>query len=247
MTKLFICCLFTFLFSLNLSYGQDVEIDSASHSTTTEKNIITYFNKAIGTQSRLFNGQSYNSYRTNIDGSPYFPEEKLMRNGTLIYDGYRFENVPLLYDTYKDLLVTTTVDGFLQLSLISERVNEFTISGHKHIYINTGGDSTSVPFKSGFLEQVYKGKTEVLVKRSSSLQQESGTRDLRKYFLLRVQYFFKKDNSYYKITNESSFLNLYKERKAELKKLLRSNSIRFNKDQILALKLLAAHIDNTSN
>lgn len=247
MTKLFTWVFFALFLCFKITYGQNVESDSLLNSSLTERNTIEYFNRAIGTQSRLSNGQSYNSYRTTIDGSAYFPEDKLMRKGTVVYDGYRFENVPLLYDIYKDLLVTTTADGFLQLSLVSEKVKEFNISGHKHIYINTGSDSTNIPFKSGFLEQVYKGKTEVLVKRSTSLQQASGTRDLRKYFLLRVQYFFKKDNTYYKISSESSFMKLYKERKAELKKLLRSNSIRFNKDQISALKLLAAYIDNTSN
>lgn len=247
MTKFFTCSILTLFLCIKVTYGQGLDKDSLLQTTAAAHNTIDYFNKAIGTQSRLANGQSYNGYRATIDGSAYFPEDKLLRKGTVVYDGYRFENVPLLYDIYKDLLITTTVDGFLQLSLVSERVSAFTILDHKHVYINTGSDSTSIPFKSGFFEEVYKGKTEVLVKRSTSLQQASGTRDLRKYFLLRVQCFFKKDNKYYKITNEGSFLKLYKEQKAELKKLLRSNSIKFNKDQISALKLLAAHIDNTPN
>lgn len=245
MTKLFTCCLILSLFT-KLNYAQGLKTDSILH-TSAEQNLITYFNKEIGTQSRLSNGASYTGYKANIDGSAYFPEDKIMRKGTVVYDGYRFENVSLLYDIYKDLLVSTTGDGFLQLSLISERVAEFTVDNHRHVYIDTSSDSTNIPFKSGFLEMAYQGKTEVLVKRSVSLQQASGTRDLRKYFLLRTQYFYKRDGKYYKISNEGSFLKLYKERKSELKKLLRTNSIRFNKEQIPALKLLAAHIDNTSN
>lgn len=243
-----ISCLLLFLFGLSqVANSQSVKIDDVEGHAKAEKNIETYFNKAIGSQSRLFNGFSYVGYRSNIDGSPYFLEENLFRNGTVFYDGFKYENVPLLYDVYKDMLISKNYESSLQFSLISDRVSSFTILDHHHVYINTSKDSINIPFKSGFLELLHDGKAQVLVKRSSSLQQTSGTSDLRKYFLSRTQFFVKKDGNYFKITNESSFLKLFKDHKAEMKRLLKTNAVKFRKEPTKAMVLLATYFDNLSD
>lgn len=243
-----ISCSLLFLIGLSqAAMSQLVKSDGAEVQSIAEKNIETYFNKVIGSQSRLYNGFSYVGYRSNIDGSPYFLEEKLLKNGTVVYNGFKYDNVPLLYDVYKDVLVSNNYESSLQYSLISEKVSSFTILDHHHVFIDTSKDSVNIPFKSGFLELLHDGKTQVLVKRSASLQQTSGTADLRKYFQVRTQFFVKKDGSYSKITNESSFLKLFKDHKAEMKRLLKTNAVKFRKEPTKAMVLLANYFDNLSN
>ena len=119
-----ISCSLLFLIGLSqAAMSQLVKSDGAEVQSIAEKNIETYFNKAIGSQSRLYNGFSYVGYRSNIDGSPYFLEEKLLKNGTVVYNGFKYENVPLLYDVYKDVLVSNNYESSLQFSLISEKVS----------------------------------------------------------------------------------------------------------------------------
>ena len=241
-------CLLFFLFGHSqIAISQAVKSDSVEGQSKAEKNIEIYFNKAVGSQSRLFNGFSYVGYRSNIDGSPYFLEQNLFRNGTVVYDGFKYENVPLLYDIYKDFLVSNNYESSLQFSLISDRVSSFTILDRHHIYINTSKDSVNIPFSSGFLELLHDGKTQVLIKRTASLQQTSGTADLRKYFLSRTQFFVKKDGNYFKITNESSFLKLFKDHKGEMKRLLKTNAVKFRKEPTKAMVLLATYFDNLSD
>lgn len=239
--------LFFLLGFSQVAMSQSVKSGVVDGLSKAEKNTETYFNKAIGSQSRLFTGFSYVGYRSNIDGSPYFLEENLFKNGTVVYDGFKYENVPLLYDVYKDVLISNNYESSLQFSLISDRVSSFTILDHHHIYINTSKDSVNIPFKTGFLELLHDGKAQVLVKRSASLQQTTGTSDLRKYFLSRTQFFVKKDGNYFKITNESSFLNLFKDHKAEMKRLLKTNAVKFRKEPAKAMVLLATYFDNLSN
>lgn len=231
-------------FCLNVS-GQDKTADTLTIEPSAAY-LISYFNKSSNEQSRLINGPVYDGYLKNIEGSAYFKDAIAPEKGTLIYDGFRYENIPMMYDMFKDVLVTVLPNGFSKYTLISERVSDFYLFGHHHVYIYVAEGDEKAVFKSGFFDLVYKGASEVLVKRSRNLEQSSSNTQITKYFRARTIYYFKKGDAYYRVNSESSFMDLYKDHKSELKKYLRTNKVKFRKDPEQALKLLASYCDSHS-
>jgi len=67
------------------------------------------------------------------------------------------------------------------------------------------------------------------------------------FFVQKTNYFLEKDNTYYRISNESSFLKLFKEKRAELKQHLKAQKVKFKKDPEQAMKILVAHYESFPN
>ncbi|MFD0940183.1 hypothetical protein [Pedobacter boryungensis] len=208
------------------------------------KYVENYFNKAIDQQSRLINGRQYNFYNTAIEGFGYFMETRKFVNGTVNYDGFRFENVPLIYDQFKDLLISTTGDDLMAYSLLSERVKDFYVHDHHFVRVAVDSTTTNSPIRTGFYDLIHDGKIKVLVKRRKTIQENSKA---QKYFSSYTDYFVQKDNVYYKISSESSFMRLFKEEKDSFRKQLKNQAIKFRKQPEEAMILLGNYYNTLSN
>src|SRR5471030_2089761 len=116
---LLVACFATVLF--NHAQGQNADSLSLLALNT---NMSDAFYKAIGSQSRLYNGPGYelNNNRANNVGNPYFRDTTGLVNGAVAYDGIVYTNVPLIYDLYHDLLVSHLYNSTFLYELLSDRV-----------------------------------------------------------------------------------------------------------------------------
>jgi hypothetical protein len=154
-----------------------------------------------------------------------------------------------MYDIYKDLLIALLYNHFSSYSLVTEKVQDFSFSGHHFVRVNADSlvnDNSGIT--TGFYDQLYGGKTEVLAKRSKSIQNSTNIASaVETYFLENDDFFVKKGNIYYKVSSKGSFLKVFKDKKAALQQYLKDNNINFNQNREIAMASLAAYYDRISN
>jgi len=231
------------IINLNIASAQQVSLGNLAKNVAVEN----YFNKAIAQQSRLFNGPAYEFYSSRIEGTAYFNDIKEFPNGTIVYDGYRFENVPLIYDLYADVVVTRQNDSSFPYCLLNEKVTALFLDNHYFIRLTVDSTIRNSPIKTGFYDLMKDGKIKFLVKRSKSIQDKPGISVVQKYFSSETSYFIQKGSIYYKISGESSFMNLFKEHKSDFRKQLKSQQIRFKKNPEQAIMLLIDYYSTITN
>jgi hypothetical protein len=231
------------------TFGQTGQSDTVN-SQRALNNITANFYITIGQQSRLYSGHEYLPYERSIKGTALYPlDAETWAIGEVNYDGIVYKGVPLMYDVYKDVLISLLYNHFSMYTLLTERVNSFTFSGHHFVRVNAEAlvdDKSGIV--TGFYDQLYGGKTEVLARRTKTIQNSTNqTLALETYFIAHDDYYIKKGNAYYKVGGQSSFMNALKDKKQALQKYMKDNSFRFRADPEAAMARLAAYYDQISN
>jgi hypothetical protein len=232
----------------NHSFGQGMDSDTA-YLNNISAQLVKNYNKSVSEQSRLYSGREYLPYDPSIKGDAYYPSSvTIWFNGEVNYDGIVYKDIPLMYDVYKDVVISLLYNKFSKYILLSERVHDFTFFNHHFVRIDADSlknDKSGI--STGFYDQLYNGKNEVLVKRSKEIQNNSSSFGLETFFLEKHEYYVKTGNTYYKISSQGSFLNLLKDKKADLKQYIRANKIRFKKDPESAMTKIAAYYDSITH
>jgi hypothetical protein len=248
--KISILCFLSTLF-IGKSFGQAALSDSSYLQASVDQSVANFY-KAIGQQSRLYNGHEYNPYDPNIKGTALFPYDiQNWEFGEINYDGIVYKNVPIKYDIYKDVVVVLLYNKFSMYSLVSNRVHDFTFANHHFILFNADSlvnDKSAI--SSGFYDELYGGKTvSVLAKRVKTIQNSSNAVAAPETsFASRDDYYLRKGNIYYKISkSQGSVLNVLKDKKSALQQYLRQNNIRFKDNPEDAMARIASYYDHLTN
>lgn len=106
--------------------------------------IYSWYDSQIGIEnSSLFQGIEYVEEHRMINEKHKFFESNEYRKGRLIYDGQLYDNVPLKFNIYDDLLMVNLQqeqrNSFFQL--FSDKVNEFQLNNHKFNFLEAKNDS----------------------------------------------------------------------------------------------------------
>jgi hypothetical protein len=226
--------------------GQTMFNDTAAQQIALN-HIKDAYNTAIGEQSRLYNGPEYDTYSPVIKGSANFLDKDDFAPGTVTYDGIFYKDVPMIYDINKNVVVALLYNKFSKYILLNERIQSFDLLNHHFIHIITDSLNKNTAISDGFYDQVYSRRLEVLVKRSKSIQNTSGTNTLETYFTATSRSFYlKKDNSYYSIGGQSALLTVLKDKKKELLQYIKTNKIKFKKTPEEAMVAIANQYDELS-
>lgn len=200
-----------------------------------------FFNTYIKQQSRLLNGPAFPGYGSSVQGSANFQDLTTFSKGDVIYDGIRFNNIPLMYDLYEDKVISLVTPSAM-FCLISEKVSDFYLNNHHFKYINVLDTTTSI-IRPGFFDVIYDGNAKILAKRVKKVQLTTNSQNLGYYFVPKTTYYLVRNDKYEVISGESSFMNLFKDKKNELKKHLKENKIKFKKQPEEAMILLTTYYE----
>jgi hypothetical protein len=216
------CCILLFGLALSVSKAPAQSVSAPAQNAPA----LAQDAPAPDPDSRLYNGHEYIRNGIHAKGFAFFIADSL-QNGTLIYDGIRYGNIPLQYDLVLDELIVPDYNGKALLSLIPEKVDQFVIANHHFEYIPTGASNA----KPGFYEVLCSGHDSITLlgrheKRLifASNQEETARYNSYDYYFLRI------GNTLHSVNDESALLNLLKEKKPALKKYIRENNLRFKKD-----------------
>jgi hypothetical protein len=242
-----ILCFISIIYSKK-AIAQATTGDSSSQQSSF-KNAVTLYHTSLGEQSPLYNGPEYYFYDPIYKGNAYFLDVNAFTKGSVFYYGVLYTDVPMIYDLYSDQLVVLLYNHFSKFSLIKERVGYFDFLDHHFVNINADSLSNNPGnLKSGFYDEIYKGKSAVLVKRSKSIQTNTGgTLGAESYFSPAKDFFLRKGNGYYSFGGQGSLLDILKDKKKEIEQFIKTNKIKYRRDPEDAMVKIVSYYDHLTN
>jgi hypothetical protein len=220
--------------------------DSAAYDDATGK-MVNYFYQAVGEQSRLYNGFVYDMPDPSIRNNPYLDDLNKFRAGTIEYDGEVFGNVALIYDIHNDQLVVSLFDHATPMFLVPDKVLGFEVNNRRFVRIVGGSNGV----KTGYYEQLYSGRSQVLKKQEKMVTTTtvSGEGRVRSFVPSSEKpgYYVKKDGIYYPVSSQSSVLDLFPVKKKEIKQYIKSRHLDFKDLFELALTSVTTYYDSLTN
>jgi hypothetical protein len=195
--------------------------------------VISLYHQAIGEQSGLYNGSQYGRYPFSFAGGgyPFFKEDK-PGAGSVMYDGILYENVELQYDETQEVLIMQ--DSIRRIQLLNQKIEGFTL--FNNAFIRIVKDSTAGPLvRTGFYNLLYNGNISLLKREEKIIREDVSTGELLRFIDLNVYYYIQKNSTFYSIKKKSSVLDVFKDRKKDIRQYIRKNklSYRGNRDNIL--------------
>jgi hypothetical protein len=224
MPKHFIFCN-TLLLTVSLSVsGQAPEEDSLLFQTAG-KTVIAISSEMANPQSPLYNGSEYVNYDNHIEGHQFF-ESQVLEEGSVMYDGILYKNVPMLYDIVKDEVIIEHFDRYYKIRLVSERINYFSLLNHT--FVRFKKDPESRPeLETGFYEILYDGQLTVLLKKAKRYKETIESQRVIRQFLEDDQYYLYKNTSFHPVKGKLSVIQVLKDRKKEVRQFIRQHHLTF--------------------
>ncbi|RYG38039.1 MAG: hypothetical protein EOO01_29865 [Chitinophagaceae bacterium] len=225
MTRL---CIYLFMIVMNPLPGlaQDISTDSAFHQQALH-HVIKLYKDSLSESLQLYSGTEFTAAYRSSAGHPFF-ESTEAQPGDVIYNEIRYPGMSLKYDLVNDELVFINPGNDLNIILINQKVNGFTIRDHLFIHVREGVKETRFPGE-GFYELLYNGPVQVLLKRSKLLRDAARPEDPARFLQLNT-YYIKKAGTWYEIDSKRSLLAACKDRKQELSKYIQQENLDFKKD-----------------
>jgi hypothetical protein len=228
------------LFLADTSYCQ---VGKGSNEELALKHAREIYSERLSEQSGIYRGIDYIGYphRTK-KGDPFFLSDAV-RMGEIRYDGMLYKNVPMWYDLARKEVIVGYFDGFSKISLHSEKISDFLIENHH--FINIQGDTASKHgLDEGFYDQIYKGKSEILVKRDKNFLISTDPDGLWMSFSgEQNDIFLKTGEKYESVSSQKSVLKALGKYEKEIQAHLKKNKVKFNKQREKAIMMMVAYYD----
>jgi hypothetical protein len=200
--------------------------DSALYQRALQ-NTIQLYKDSLGPNLRLFSGTEFSGAYRSSAGHPYFETADAVA-GDIIYNDVRYPGMLLRYDLVNDQLICIYPRTNLNITLINQKVNAFTIG--RHLFLQVHDDAATIDFPgAGFYELLNNGRVKAYVRRSKLLRDAAKPEDPARFIQSDV-YFLEKENRWFKIDGKKSLLAACKDRKAELAKYIQQHGLNFKTD-----------------
>lgn len=196
------------------------------------------YQNALHQSDEILNGREYKYYFHPQITTPLIPKDPLP-TASIIIQEKQYENIMLLYDTYKDMVVyydpyNLNNNLICPVAINRDIIDEFTLSlssgrvGFRYLEFT---DNLNGKLSSGFYEMVYDGDCQFLIHHTSVMVKEKG-REIYQYKTER--YIISAGNSY-KIKGKKSLIKALSDRATEVENYIKRSKIRVrraDKDQI---------------
>jgi hypothetical protein len=188
-------------------------------------------------------GISYEEPPRSDNTHAYFETDD-WQPSSIEFDGQWYNNVSILYNVFRDKIITETVNGnFLVINPI--KLNSFILNGRTFKkYIKS--EKNNLP-QSGNYELLYGGRTELIAFRSKQIQEKVENQKIYISYEGRNRYYLLKNGRYFSVKSKKSILNVLSEQKVHLKNLIQKNGISFKNNNEQALKHVAEFYDQLIN
>ncbi len=201
---------------------------------------------SLAEQAGIYSGPEYIGYPHRAkEGHPFFLSSDVQK-GDIRYDGVLYEAVSMWYDLARKEVVVRYSDDFSKISLHKERISDFSISGHH--FINIQNDSEKSNLDNGIYDQIYNGKSQILVQRSKSFRKDTDSDGIWINFSAQKTNIFIRTGEIYKsVSSQKSVLNALRKFEKEILAYLKQSKIKFRKEREKAIIIMAAHYDELNS
>lgn len=218
------------------SSAQTESFDSSFYYTAVRNAQQSVFAQP-SSSSLLYNGAEYAGYGHGVLGHPFLFSNNF-RPASLRYNGARFQDIPLLYDLVYDKLITPYRSNENPMELVNEKVGGFVIDGIRFERIGDDEPATGLREGPGLYAIAFeKDRYALLVKYVKKIKIPANT-EKQAFFEEHKTYYIRKGESYFRIEKKSDILQVFSEKKTEIRKQLNKTNLSFSKNPELLLKEL---------
>lgn len=239
MTKKFLALTILFLVTISRCALAQQLPDSTAYNAA-----LAYYTNISGDQSVIFNGYEYPNIRAD-KGSVFFMDNKSWTMATITYEGNVYKNIPVLYDSFSDVVVARRRDGQTKYILRPEKITHFQLNGHSFARIAFADVKNAT--KDGYYEELYTGKSSVIAKRNKTRSETIYSGEGYKVVFEDLNnIYIKKNNIYNPVKSRGDVLKLFKDKADALNKYIKSGAVSFRDGNEQAIVKLANYYDQIS-
>ncbi len=203
-------------------------------SLIAQKSAINQYTQATFLNSRYFNGREYTIQEFRPTGHQFFEAFDWDTTATITYAGYSYTNIKAVYDVHRDIFIIENNNGLYRIMLDPEELTAFTIHNHRFKRIKEG-------IRPGYYEIIYEGKTKVYCRRYKSRTEELSNRTVQIIYAIDDRYYIQKDQKYYQVKSKKSVLQVFKDKKREVRRFMRGKIFKENREK--SIGEMAAYYD----
>ena len=246
--KLFLKTVFLFATMAHASglLAQTSAIDTINNNLAIN-NAINAYHQYLFPETNLYNGSEYVNYAYTInEGIPFF-ETAAFSTGHVLYDSILYQNVPLLYDEVKEIVVIQDPSGRNSIQLNNEKLTSFGLLDHHFVKLQQDSLGRS-PIRTGFYDALYQGKVSVYEKQIKKvLESVTMTEGVRRHIDEQDVFFVQKGSTFYTVKNKREVLNILKDRKKEVQQFIKKNKLNVRRATETSLIKIASYYDQLTN
>lgn len=196
----------------------------------------TTYSSLSGTKSPIYNGRRYSPYGKFTDnGHVYFLNNKYAQ-GSIVYDGYTYRNVSIMYDLVRDQLILLHFDNVTGITVISQHVDSFTMNSHPFVNIRANDSRMDIAgLKQGYYDLLYKGKIDLLAKRVKTVNEKVTQTMVESSVSQEDRYYLFSDSVYTEIKSKKDLLKLLRSTRGQNLQFIKANHLNFKRDKENAL------------
>jgi hypothetical protein len=235
---------FLSLAPLEAVFSQHLLADTA-FVASAEKSAIEKYSRSLGVGSHLLNGIQYKEYNPHSDdiGNPFFVSDDWVE-GSVFYDGQRYDQVAILYDLVREKVVIEHPYSGTKLELITEKIGYFSLPDHWFVRLNADTIKDS-PITTGFYDLLYNGPTRFYAKRQKIQRDHIVGRDILVEFSVNDRLYLYKNGVYYPVKGKASVFSVLADRKTDIRKFLRKNKINIRRNPEKAISRVVSFYDES--
>lgn len=189
---------------------------------------LSEYKEALPYFQELITGGQYAEASKLIQGDPFFASRQF-ENGTLSINGIVYPQVPLLYDSYRDQLVTFHPIFNQKILIKPEKIDGFLLSNGSRFRFFPG-NSSYFRDNNGIYQILGEGSFTALAKRYKTTK---STREMSRFdevYVEKSDYFLWNTGVFYPISQGKQAIEILGFEPKEIKKQLRSRSLNFKQN-----------------
>lgn len=218
-------------------FAQDRE-DSLFVTQVSQKTISSFLNLQK-TGGPLYNGEMHDLHPKFKNGGHAFFINDGYTVGTIVYDGFRYENRRIMYDLVRGQLLLLNGDNSGGIVVQPEHVDFFSL--HHHNFINIKSGTAPKNIASGYYDLLYHGRIALLARRVKKVT-ENVTQYVEKEVEETVNYYVLKDSVYTRIKSKQDLFKLLNGTQNENQNYIKANNLDFNRNREESfVKLVSFH------
>lgn len=191
----------------------------------------------------LYNGRVWRNLYQHIDGTQFLLSANFL-HGSVTINGMTFNSPELMLklDLINDVLLLLTNRGST-LQLNKQMVDRFALNYDSRQLQFRNLEADSLNELSGYVNVIHDGKTALYVKYKKEIRLRDAPGD-RDTFIQTHRIYLLKDGIAHQVKNRKNLVRLLKDRKAEVKDFMRTNRLRFSRNNPASFTPVLEFYDN---
>jgi hypothetical protein len=179
-----------------------------------------------------------------FEGHPYF-ESKNFENGKITINGLTYSDVPLLYNIWKDEILTFQPIHKQKILIRADKIETFTLLFPTPKTFVRIADNPAYPHQgNGMYELAFAGKAQVLIKYRKLTKPKREVSIYSAEFYQKADYFLEKEGELIQVSSKKQAFRFLDLEKKAIKTMLRGNRLNFKADKKEYLIFLATTFNN---